>query len=261
MIYMDNAATTLQKPEEVKQAILYALEHMGNAGRGGTEAALDASRSIYAVREKLADFFHAESPTRIAFTANSTESLNIALKGLFQPGDHVITTVLEHNSVLRPLYWCQEQGVELTILNCDEKGNLSYEEMENAVRENTKAIVCTHASNLTGNMIDLKRVGQIASEKHILFVVDASQTAGVYPIDVQELGLMYCASQDIKVCLDRREPEDFMLGKVWKSVRYCVEEAAWILITCIIPPRCRRHLRPELLMGMGLQDLAQQLII
>ena len=189
MIYMDNAATTLQKPEEVKRAILYALEHMGNAGRGGTEAALDASRSIYAVREKLADFFHAESPTRIAFTANSTESLNIALKGLFQPGDHVITTVLEHNSVLRPLYWCQEQGVELTILNCDEKGNLSYEEMENAVRKNTKAIVCTHASNLTGNMINLKRVGQIASEKHILFVVDASQTAGVYPIDVQELGV------------------------------------------------------------------------
>ena len=128
MIYMDNAATTLQKPEEVKEAILYALEHMGNAGRGGTEAALDASRSIYAVREKLADFFHAESSTRIAFTANSTESLNIALKGLFQPGDHVITTVL-------------------------------------------------------------KRVGQIASEKHILFVVDASQTAGVYPIDVQELGV------------------------------------------------------------------------
>lgn len=189
MIYMDNAATTLQKPEEVKEAILYALEHMGNAGRGGTEAALDASRSIYAVREKLADFFNAESPTRIAFTANSTESLNIALKGLFQPGDHVITTVLEHNSVLRPLYWCQEQGVELTILNCDEKGNLSYEEMENAVRENTKAIVCTHASNLTGNMINLKRVGQIASKKHILFVVDASQTAGVYSIDVQELGV------------------------------------------------------------------------
>lgn len=261
MIYMDNAATTLQKPEEVKRAILYALEHMGNAGRGGTEAALDASRSIYAVREKLADFFHAESPTRIAFTANSTESLNIALKGLFQPGDHVITTVLEHNSVLRPLYWCQEQGVELTILNCDEKGNLSYEEMENAVRKNTKAIVCTHASNLTGNMINLKRVGQIASEKHILFVVDASQTAGVYPIDVQELGLMYCASQDIKVCLDRRGPEDFMLGKVWKFVRFCAEEAAWILITCITHPRCRRHLRPELLMGMGLQDLAQQLII
>lgn len=190
MIYMDNAATTLQKPEEVKEAILSALEHMGNAGRGGTKAALDASRSIYSVREKLAEFFGAESPSRIAFTANSTESLNIALKGLFQPGDHVITTVLEHNSVLRPLYWCREQqGIELTILNCDTKGNLSYEEMEKAVKENTKAIVCTHASNLTGNMVDLEQVGQIARRHQLLFVVDASQTAGVYPIQVQELGI------------------------------------------------------------------------
>ena len=130
MIYMDNAATTLQKPEEVKQAILYALEHMGNAGRGGTEAALDASRSIYAVREKLADFLMQKVRQELHLLQILQKSLNIALKGLFQPGDHVITTVLEHNSVLRPLYWCQEQGVELTILNCDEKGNLSYEEME-----------------------------------------------------------------------------------------------------------------------------------
>lgn len=115
MIYMDNAATTLQKPEEVKEADSLCSRCIWEMqGEAGTEAALDASRSIYAVREKLADFFNAESPTRIAFTANSTESLNIALKGLFQPGDHVITTVLEHNSVLRPLYWCQEQGVELT---------------------------------------------------------------------------------------------------------------------------------------------------
>lgn len=189
MIYMDNAATTLQKPREVKEAVMKAFDSMGNAGRGGTQAALDASRMIYETREKLADLFGAESANRIAFTANSTESLNIALKGLFCPGDHVITTVLEHNSVLRPLYWCQEQGVELTILDCDEKGNISYEEMESAVKENTKAIVCTHASNLTGNMIDLERVGKITKDHQILFVVDASQTAGVYPIDVQKLGI------------------------------------------------------------------------
>ena len=189
MIYMDNAATTLQKPKEVKEAVMKAFDNMGNAGRGGTQAALDASRMIYETREKLADLFGAESANRIAFTANSTESLNIALKGLFCPGDHVITTVLEHNSVLRPLYWCQEQGVELTILDCDEMGNISYEEMESAVKENTKAIVCTHASNLTGNMIDLERVGKIAKNHQILFVVDASQTAGVYPIDVQKLGI------------------------------------------------------------------------
>lgn len=189
MIYMDNAATTLHKPEEVKQAVMEAFDTMGNAGRGASEPALDAARVIYRAREKLARFFHAENPSTIVFTANSTESLNIAVKGLFSPGDHVITTVLEHNSVLRPLYECSQIGVELTILSCDKKGNISYDEMEKAIRENTKAIVCTHASNLTGNMIDLERTGQIAKRHGLLLVVDASQTAGVWPIDVHALGI------------------------------------------------------------------------
>ena len=189
MIYMDNAATTLHKPDVVKAAVLAAFDTMGNAGRGASEPALDASRVIYAAREKLAHFFNAESASRIVFTANSTESLNIAIKGLFCPGDHVITTVLEHNSVLRPLYECQEQGVEITILGCDEKGNISYEEMERAVKDNTKAVVCTHASNLTGNMIDLNKVGEITKRHGLLLVVDASQTAGVWPVDVQEQGV------------------------------------------------------------------------
>ncbi|MDM8126124.1 aminotransferase class V-fold PLP-dependent enzyme [Mediterraneibacter glycyrrhizinilyticus] len=189
MIYMDNAATTLHKPDAVKAAVLAAFDTMGNAGRGASEPALDASRVIYGAREKLAYFFNAESASRIVFTANSTESLNIAIKGLFCPRDHVITTVLEHNSVLRPLYECQERGVELSILGCDEKGNISYKEMESAVKENTKAIVCTHASNLTGNMIDLTKAGKIAKRHGLLFVVDASQTAGVWPVDVQNLGI------------------------------------------------------------------------
>lgn len=189
MIYMDNAATTMQKPEAVKKAVMEAFDRMGNAGRGASQPALDASRVIYDTRERLARFFHAENVNCIVFTANSTESLNIALKGLFGPGDHVITTVLEHNSVLRPLYWCRENGVELTILDCDEKGNISYEEMEAAVRPNTKAVVCTHASNLTGNMIDLERVAKITRKYGLLFVVDASQTAGVFPIDVRMLGI------------------------------------------------------------------------
>ena len=189
MIYMDNAATTLHKPEAVKQAVMEAFDTMGNAGRGASEPALDAARVIYRAREKLARFFHAENPSTIVFTANSTESLNIAVKGLFSPGDHVITTVLEHNSVLRPLYECSQIGVELTILSCDKKGNISYDEMEKAIRENTKAIVCTHASNLTGNMIDLERTGQIAKRHGLLLVVDASQTAGVWPIDVHALGI------------------------------------------------------------------------
>ena len=156
MIYMDNAATTLQKPEEVKQAILYALEHMGNAGRGGTEAALDASRSIYAVREKLADFFHAEDPARIAFTSNSTESLNIAIKGILNPGDHVITTVLEHNSVLRPLYEMEKKGTELSVIGCNEKGMPDIAAMEAAIKENTKMIICTNGSTLQQSVVHQK---------------------------------------------------------------------------------------------------------
>lgn len=164
-----------------------AFDTMGNAGRGASAPALDASRVIYDAREKLARLFHAGDPRRIVFTANSTESLNIALKGLFSKGDHVITTVLEHNSVLRPLYECRDKGVGLTILGCSGKGNISYEEMEAAVRENTKAVVCTHASNLTGNTIDLERVGAMTKRHGLLFVVDASQTAGVYPIDVEKM--------------------------------------------------------------------------
>lgn len=187
MIYMDNAATTMQKPERVLQAVVRAMNSIGNAGRGATEASLSASRIIYDTREKLCRLFGAKNPKQIAFTANSTESLNIALKGILNPGGHVITTVLEHNSVLRPLYECQANGTELTILECDEKGNISYEEMAAAVKENTQAIVCTHGSNLTGNMIDIQKVGDIANAHKVLLIVDASQTAGVFPIDVQKM--------------------------------------------------------------------------
>ena len=120
MIYFDNAATTMHKPETVIHAVAQALNSLGNAGRGAHEASLDASRNIYGVRERIADFFHGEDPSRIAFTSNSTESLNTAVKGILNPGDHVVTTVLEHNSVLRPLYEMEEKGVEVTILPCDE---------------------------------------------------------------------------------------------------------------------------------------------
>ena len=115
MIYFDNAATTRRKPQEVVQAVTEALCSLGNAGRGAHEATLQASRTIYDTRRKLAEFFHAENPERMVFTSNATESLNIAIKGLLNPGDHVITTQLEHNSVLRPLYEMEEKGVELTM--------------------------------------------------------------------------------------------------------------------------------------------------
>ena len=187
MIYMDNAATTLQKPECVAKAVVNAMNSFGNAGRGLNDASMGASRVVYDTREKLCRLFRGENPKQFAFTSNATESLNTAIQGLIGPGDHVITTMLEHNSVLRPLYEREAVGVELTILRCDTYGNISYEEIEAAIRENTKAIVCTHGSNLTGNLTDIGRIGAIAKKHGILLIADASQTAGLIPIDVQEM--------------------------------------------------------------------------
>ena len=187
MIYFDNAATTMIKPPCVIEAVADAMRHMGNSGRGAHGASLGASRTIYDTRQILAKLFHAENPKQIAFTANSTESLNIAIKGLFNPGDHVVTTVLEHNSVLRPLYEMEQKGVRVTYAECDEKGAIAPEDILKYADRSTKGIVCTHASNLTGNMIDIARIGAAARERGLIFVVDASQTAGCVPLDVQEM--------------------------------------------------------------------------
>lgn len=187
MIYLDNAATTVQKPRQVAEAVAEAICSLGNAGRGVHEATLGASRVIFDTRKRLADFFHAENPKQIVFTMNSTESLNIAVKGILQSGDHVITTELEHNSVLRPLYEMEKKGVELTIIRSDKKGCIDVQDFERKMQKNTRMIVCTHGSNLTGNLVDIAKIGGIARGHQVLFCVDASQTAGVFPIDVQEM--------------------------------------------------------------------------
>ncbi len=189
MIYLDNAATTMKKPQCVIDAVVAAMSHMGNAGRGATSAALDASRVIYDTREKLSDLFNLQNPSRVAFTCNSTESLNTAIKGILSSGDHAITTALEHNSVLRPLYDLQAKGMELSIVDCDENGNIDYNDFEKLIKENTKAIVCTHASNLVGNVLDVKKIGSIAKKHNLIFIVDASQSAGVFPIDMQDMNI------------------------------------------------------------------------
>ena len=189
MIYFDNAATTLQKPESVARAVLEAMTSFGNPGRGVHEPALAASRAIYDARCALARLFHGENPARIAFTANATQALNTAIKGILNPGDHVITTAMEHNSVLRPLYELEERGVELTILPADKQGRVAYDAFEAAIQSNTRAIVCTHGSNLTGNLVDVGKIGAIAKASGLLLVVDASQTAGVIPIDVGEMNI------------------------------------------------------------------------
>lgn len=189
MIYFDNAATTLHKPQEVIDAVIKAMTSMGNAGRGNTSASMEASHIIFDTRENLAKLFNIKDSSRIAFTCNSTEALNIAIKGSLTTGDHVITTMLEHNSVLRPLYEMENKGVELSIIQADKLGNISYDEIKSLIKNNTKSIVCTHGSNLTGNLVDIEKIGKICKEHNLLFIVDVSQTAGVFPIDVEKMNI------------------------------------------------------------------------
>lgn len=189
MIYFDNAATTLQKPPAVAETMLQALQSLGNAGRGAHEPTLKAARVIYDTRVKLARLFGAGDPSRIAFASNATEALNCVLQRLFTPGDHVLTTVCEHNSVLRPLYLAEVHGVDVTHMQADALGRIDYAGLEQNLRPQTKAVVITHASNLTGNLTDLKLVSDFTHKHGLLLVVDASQTAGSIPVDVVELGI------------------------------------------------------------------------
>lgn len=189
MIYFDNAATSLFKPPEVAEAVAAAITSFGNDGRGAHGAALSSSRAIYETRVLLAELFGASDPEQVVFTMNATMALNMAIKGILKPQDHVITTAMEHNSVLRPLYEMEELGVELTILPCDHLGRVSYQEMEAAIKENTRAIICTHVSNVTGNVNDIHQIGAMCKKHQLLFLLDASQSAGVFPINMEKDGI------------------------------------------------------------------------
>ena len=189
MIYLDNSATTLLKPPQVQAAMLDALCTAGNPGRGAHEPTLHASRLVYEARLAVARLLNAPEPACIAFAANATEALNIALSGLFAPGDHIITTVCEHNSVLRPLYRLREQGVELSFTEVDAKGCLRYEQWDSFLRPSTRALVVTGASNVTGNGTDLVRAAEFAHRHGLLFLVDGAQILGAQPVDVQALGI------------------------------------------------------------------------
>lgn len=186
MIYLDNSATTLIKPPQVAQAVYDAINTMGNSGRGAYNSSISSSMVLYETRELIAKMFNLSSPEQVAFTLNATEALNTAINGLILPNDHIITTELEHNSVLRPLYRLEEKGTELTIINANNAGNIDYTDVENAIKANTKAIVCTHCSNLTGNVIDISKIGEICRRHDILFILDASQSAGIFDIDMEK---------------------------------------------------------------------------
>ena len=202
MIYLDNAATTFPKPDVVYDAVMDCMKnYCANPGRAGHKLSLRAGREIYDTRENLAKLFNIDNPMNIIFTSNATESLNLAIKGLLKKGDHVITTSMEHNSVIRPIMALEKIGVENTIVDCDEEGFLDINDLEKAIKSNTKLIVTTHASNVFGTLIDIKEVGLVAKKNNITYLVDASQTAGVYDIDVKNMNIDILATAGHKSLL------------------------------------------------------------
>lgn len=195
-IYFDSAATSYYRPPQVAEAVVEAMYSMGNSSRGTHETALAGARVIADTRRRINALFDGDGAEQVAFTANSTESLNMALKGLLKPGDRVVTTVMEHNSVLRPLYQLESQGVEVCYVGCrtaadgspacGRMGLLDMEEFLARIRPGVKAVVCTHASNLTGNVLDIHRIGLACREAGAVFILDASQTAGVLPLSMKK---------------------------------------------------------------------------
>jgi len=186
MLYFDNAATSWPKPSGVAEAMVHFLEEVGaNPGRSSHRLAVDAARIVYTAREAVAQLFNAPDPLRVVFGANVTEALNLALWGLLRPGDHVITSSMEHNSVMRPLRALERQGVEVTVVRCSPEGFLDPTGVQATLRPETALIVLNHASNVVGTLLPVAEVGHIARQCGILLLVDAAQTGGAYRIDVQ----------------------------------------------------------------------------
>lgn len=188
-IYLDNAATTYPKPDSVRNAMLNYMTDLGaSPGRGSYASALESSRIVYDCRESICNLFNFDKPENVIFTANITHSLNILLKGFVKPGCHIITSSMEHNSVLRPLFELKNSlGIDLDIIDCDENGLINVENVKNAVKSNTKLVVMTHCSNVVGTIQPLEEIGSICKENNIDFIIDCAQTAGTMEIDFKKL--------------------------------------------------------------------------
>jgi len=191
MIYFDNAATSWPKPPEVVEAMVRFLEHVGaNPGRSGHRLSVEAGRIVYKAREVVAELFNAADPLRVVFGANVTEALNLALQGYLRPGDHVVTSSMEHNSVMRPLRALAagkgRGAIELTVVTCSAEGFLDPADLDAAVRPDTVMIVLNHASNVCGSLLPIGEAGAIARHRNCLLLVDVAQTAGACPVDMQD---------------------------------------------------------------------------
>ena len=194
-VYFDNAATSYPKPPSVYEAINFTLQHVGaNPGRGEHSLSQAANRIIFKARETIAEFFNIPNSRNIVFTSNGTEAINLALKGFLKPGDHGIISSMEHNSVVRPLNSLKNDGVNVTIVQCDKEGKLNPDYVFKEIKKNTRLIVLTHASNVTGTILPVEEIGEIAAKKGIPLLVDAAQTAGTIPIDVlrNNISLLAC---------------------------------------------------------------------
>ena len=186
MIYFDNAATSWPKPPCVAEAMNHFLKDIGaNPGRSGHRLSVEAGRIVYNTREAIAELFNAPDPLRIIFGYNVTDALNMALHGLLRSGDHVITSSMEHNSMMRPLRALEQKGVEVSVVQNSHEGFLNSADIVAAIRSNTVMIALNHASNIVGTLLPVAEAGRIAHQHNLLLLVDAAQTAGAYPIDVQ----------------------------------------------------------------------------
>jgi len=191
LIYLDHAATSWPKPQQVIEAVHEAMMHDGaNPGRGSHRMAVRASRTVFEARKQLAKLFRVANPNDIAFTFNTTGALNLAIKGLLHGGDHVIATAVEHNSVRRPLeYLKRVAGIEVTYIDTDEQGNTHPNQVEAALRPNTKLVIVNHSSNLLGSIMPVAAIGEMTRARGVRLLVDAAQSAGILPIDVEAMGI------------------------------------------------------------------------
>lgn len=190
MLYLDNAATTLKKPLSVYASMMWNTVFKSvNAGRGGHAMSMSGTEVIIEAQDEIAELFNIDNPQNIAFTMNATYALNMVILGVLSGGGHVIVTEMDHNSVLRPAY----RLGNYTIVKADESGYVSPEDMRGAIREDTKLIVCTHASNVCGTIQPVEEIGKIANENKILYMIDAAQTAGCAEVDVKKIGVDFLA--------------------------------------------------------------------
>ncbi|MBQ2675814.1 MAG: aminotransferase class V-fold PLP-dependent enzyme [Clostridia bacterium] len=222
MIYLDNAATTSPKPQNVKNSVSFALQnYCANPGRSGHTLSENCAEMIYNTRSKVADFFGVSTPEKVVFTQNCTQSLNILINGLFKAGDHIIISCYEHNAVSRPTFAFSKKGGSFDVAYVYDDDEQTVKSFKSKIKRNTKAIICTHASNVFGKKLPIERLGKLCREYGLLMIVDAAQTAGVVDINCEKMNIDYLciaphkglyAPMGVGILVTDNKPEPFVLG-------------------------------------------------